>query len=259
MFYLFSRKIKDPYNIFGESNSVIGAAVDVMSFTHDIVLCTTSPEQSHGDSSAAMKKDAKNLQTKLLNPTKTDSITQPKKSKSELNALITEQQSTKSSVNDPLRELVIISETVEETDKNYVSNIKELATQAIILVDDKPKPMTTTATKTLATAATTVKNLVSVPIQGTEITNITSIFQDPKDIIDPEKERAFLKQLEELDDTEDSDGFIERPVLGKISLIRRAKSAVAKTSLKTNNIKKDERFPLLTFAWEDQVRQKLLN
>ncbi|CAD7091762.1 unnamed protein product, partial [Hermetia illucens] len=217
------KKLKDPYNIFCGTNNAIGTAIDVMSFTHDIVLCAENPEQEQNINNS---KPAANI-----------AIGKP--------VINTTVNRTSSSVIDPLRELVLMSETGTSTDTNYLNSVQQLANQASILV--QAVPAIPDICNSSSTKATSPKH---TQLQtGTEITNMSSIFQDPKDIIDPKKEKAFLKQLEVLEDTEDSDGFIERPILGKISLIRRAKSAVTRTSFakKANN-----QHPLLNLAWDQQ-------
>lgn len=77
--------------------------------------------------------------------------------------------------------------------------------------------------------------------------SLTTVFQDPRDIVDPEKEKDFLDKLHAIEES-DSEGMQpDRPVLGKVSLIRRAKCAVTQAMFEETvenhpvlNVKLDE-------------------
>uniref|UniRef100_T1GKP7 Ion transport domain-containing protein n=1 Tax=Megaselia scalaris TaxID=36166 RepID=T1GKP7_MEGSC len=70
------------------------------------------------------------------------------------------------------------------------------------------------------------------PPVGGEITGLSSLFQDPKEIVDPKKVEAFYKKLAEIDDTEDSDlGVLDKPILGKVAWIQRTRTTFSRVEL----------------------------
>lgn len=143
---------------------------------------------------------------------------------------------------DPLRELVLISEKPPQPgDPNYHSNVKTLAKEATSLDHvQEVKRETPTGPAT----ATTAPKPAPAPVTK-------QLFLDPKETVNVEREREFLKQLEALEESE-CEGFTERPVLGKISLIRRAKSAVHRSSVLAEKTDQDEH-PLFKLAWDEIV------
>lgn len=99
---------------------------------------------------------------------------------------------------DPLRELVLISETTCTTDKQdtiFLSNVKTLAKQATTLENVK---------EIQPSEQIRQEHLSPVPLKPPPKSLI--MFNDPKDTVDPVKEREFLKKLEALDET-DSEAF----------------------------------------------------
>lgn len=175
---------------------------------------------------------------------------------------------------DPLRELVLISEAIciDDKDTTYLSNVKILAKEATVLEHIKEVLPEQAGLMPLSPAPLGGQHTPSASIAGktaaSEVSTTLNLFQDPKDMVDPIKEREFLKKLEALDD--DSEGFdgiyiiitfsnqffvfyflfIDKPVLGKISLIRRAKSAVARSaSAKRTN----DKHPLFHVAWDEHI------
>lgn len=62
------------------------------------------------------------------------------------------------------------------------------------------------------------------------IVNLSAVFQDPKDV-DPEKQREFLDKLHAIEESDGEGIHPDRPVLGKVSLIRRAKCAVTQAMI----------------------------
>lgn len=99
---------------------------------------------------------------------------------------------------DPLRELVLISEAICTTDKQdtmFLSNVKTLAKQATTLDNVK---------EIQPAEQIRQEHLSPVPLKPQPKT--LTLFKDPKEIVDPVKEREFLKKLEALDET-DSEAF----------------------------------------------------
>ncbi|CRK89237.1 CLUMA_CG002996, isoform A [Clunio marinus] len=144
--------------------------------------------------------------------------------------------------NDPLRDLILLSEVILIDDEvEFLRNVKSLAEDSSCL------------DYVLEVKSTDLYNQLQQQrkqdlMKSNTLEQGISLFQNPKEIVDPVKEAEFLKTLEALDDTDDSDA-VEKPVLGKISLVRRAKSAATRTSA-TDKRKSDEH-PLCNLAWED--------
>lgn len=168
---------------------------------------------------------------------------------------------------DPLRELVLISEAIlTPSDTNSINKIKSLANAATVLDNVKeinvglgisaarPPTIITTHSMTVPTTTITTPGSSSKLAPPGAAPNISAsvLFQNPADIVDPEKEKIFLKKLEAIEDT-DSEGVGDKPVLGKISLIRRAKSAVSRTP---SGKHKSDKHPLFSVEWDDKVREK---
>lgn len=204
-----SKKKRDPNDPFA-----ISSALDVMSFAQDIVMLDEVQPVPVGV--------VKGKGRSTVHPTATK-------------------------YNDPLRELVLISEKPpSQTDPNYHSNVKTLAKEATSLHHVQEVKRETPPIANQTTAQPTV--VPAVPLVNPAAAN--QLFLDPKDTVNPEKEREFLKQLEALEESE-CEGFTERPVLGKISLIRRAKSAVNRSSLADR--KHQDEHPLFKLAWDEII------
>lgn len=232
-----------------------------MSFAHDIVMIN---ETSIAVGSAVMDS-MKNPQQKQV--TVNDGIGviaghDRKRSIDEVNSTLSKLQDRQSSIGlnknykDPLRELVLISETPTlKPDNTYVSNVNILAKEASVLEHVKEVRLDQVGGTVRSSSLGTVPkptDLSSVQ-PDEEMSNLTIMFQDAKDVVDPEKEKEFLLKLEELEES-DSEGFGgERPVLGKISLIRRAKSAVSRTTFEQ---KTNDKHPLFHVAWEQRESVK---
>ncbi|XP_030381037.1 uncharacterized protein LOC115628914 [Scaptodrosophila lebanonensis] len=148
---------------------------------------------------------------------------------------------------DPFRDLIMMSDQRPEThDPHYFAGLQQLANKAFDLVEqtmktqpslakrgsalgapsDGPIPKTATAQPTQSGAASAVADPVPVPIPLTS--NLTNLFQDPKDIVDPKKLEEFMKLLAEVE-TEESDSG--GPILGKLSLARRTHNALSKADI----------------------------
>lgn len=142
--------------------------------------------------------------------------------------------------NDPLRDLILLSEAILiDDEEQFLRNVKSLAEDSSCL----DYVLEVKSNESYNQLQQRKQDLM----KSTQLETGISLFQNPKEIIDPVKEAEFLKTLEELEDTDDSDA-VEKPVLGKISLVRRAKSAATRTS---SDKRKIDENPLLTVAWED--------
>lgn len=120
---------------------------------------------------------------------------------------------------DPLRELVLISDDSSQQTK-ALSLAREAAnTLAVdeIRVDSKFTPKKTVPIPTISVE----KNIVT----------LSAVFQDPKDAVDPEKEREFMDKLHAIEESDSEGLHNDRPVLGKVSLTRRAKFAVTQAMI----------------------------
>lgn len=140
-----------------------------------------------------------------------------------------------------MRELILISEdTSAKVDESYASN---LAKEASVLSHVKEIHL---ETKTLQKPTT----IVTPPIPIPDVKNLSTVFQDKGDMVDPVKEREFLMKLTAMEES-DTEGVmnVERPILGKVSLIRRAKSAVSRSII---DRRINDKHPLFSVAWEDQ-------
>lgn len=143
--------------------------------------------------------------------------------------------------NDPLRDLILLSEVILiDDEEEFLRNVKSLAEDSSCL------------DYVLEVKSTDLYNQLQQQrkdlIKSNTLEQGISLFQNPKEMVDPVKEAEFLKTLEALEDTDDSDA-VEKPVLGKISLVRRAKSAATRTS---SDKRRTEENPLYSnVAWED--------
>lgn len=142
---------------------------------------------------------------------------------------------------DPLRDLILLSEVILiDDEQEFLRNVKTLAEDSSCL-DYVLEVKSMDAYNQLQQLRKQDLMNSSAVEQG------IVLFQNPKEMVDPAKEAEFLKTLEALEDTDDSDA-VEKPVLGKISLVRRAKSAATRTS---SDKRKSEENPLYNVAWED--------
>lgn len=69
-------------------------------------------------------------------------------------------------------------------------------------------------------------------------------------IVDPVKEQEFFMKINAMEES-DTEGVVnvERPILGKVSLMRRAKSAVSRSIVERRI---NDKHPLFSVAWENQ-------
>lgn len=184
---------------------------------------------------------------------------------------------------DPLRELIILSDRQPSVhDPQFFAGLQQLANKAFALVEQtlKTQPIkisalangtvptattvamttttTTSITSTLSTAVTptlaAVGTPVLIPIDPAAAIplapSLTNLFQDPKEIVDPKKLDAFLKMLAEVE-TEESDGG--GPILGKLSLARRTRTALSKAPIRKEIVGEAGEDPFITSVWQHQI------
>ncbi|XP_058444358.1 uncharacterized protein LOC131426000 [Malaya genurostris] len=231
---------------YEEDPFAITAAIDVMSFTQDIVMVSTDP-------SVPPTIDPTGKPTSVKAATISAVPQQPVKEIPPTPALMKRQSVVSAppayddfppmkDYKDPLRELVIISEAAS-VDEQYAQNVKMLAFDASTLDHVHEIDFT----RQIQKRQEEQQQQQQQNQQQQQTVGQLNPFLDAKDIVDPVKEREFLKTLEALEDT-DSEAA-EKPVLGKISLIRRAKSAVSRTTARK---KKTDQHPLFMIAWDDK-------
>lgn len=144
--------------------------------------------------------------------------------------------------NDPLRDLILLSEVILiDDEEEFLQNVKSLAEDSSCL------------DYVLEVKSTDLYNQLQQQrkdlIKSNTLEQGISLFQNPKEMVDPVKEAEFLKTLEALEDTDADSDAVEKPVLGKISLVRRAKSAATRTS--SDKRRTDENPLYSNVAWED--------
>jgi transient receptor potential cation channel subfamily V member 6 len=151
--------------------------------------------------------------------------------------------------NDPLRDLILLSEVILiDDEEEFLKNVKSLAEDSSCLDYVLEVKSMDSYNQLQQQRKLDMMKSSSTLEQG------ISLFQNPKEIVDPVKEAEFLKTLEALEDTDDSDA-VEKPVLGKISLVRRAKSAATRSSTDLRKAGAEEN-PIYNVAWEDiEVRK----
>ncbi|XP_031621236.1 transient receptor potential cation channel subfamily V member 4 isoform X2 [Contarinia nasturtii] len=146
---------------------------------------------------------------------------------------------------DPLRELILMSEnTSAKVDESYATN---LAKEASVLSHVKEIHL---ETKTAPTPIPKPATLVTPAMVPQDAKSLTTAFQDKTNMVDPVKEREFLMKISAMEES-DTEGVmnVERPILGKVSLIRRAKSAVSRSIIERRI---NDKHPLFSVAWENQ-------
>lgn len=135
-------------------------------------------------------------------------------------------------------------ESAVKVDEQYATN---LAKEASIL--SNVKEIRIDLNKTASKSITILTP--APPSTQTEVTNLSSVFQDKKGIVDPVKEREFLMTLNAMEESDtEFVGNVERPILGKVSLMRRAKSAVSRSIIERRI---NDKHPLFNVSWENQT------
>lgn len=163
---------------------------------------------------------------------------------------------------DPLRELVLISDTIanSDADPQMATALAKQATTLQHVREVQPPPPTGVALPPVrpvstATTAAPPASAAAAP------SDTATMFQDPRSMVDPVKEREFLRRLAAaLDDSGNDDDDADQPVLGKISLLRRARSALSTRAANGepasgadngNARRANDRHPLFHVAWRD--------
>ncbi|XP_013102765.2 transient receptor potential cation channel subfamily V member 1 [Stomoxys calcitrans] len=227
------KKLKDPYNLHPEQTgqSNLTNAMDMLNFAND-------PVSSSG------------MIMKTSSPT-----------------TISKKEAPLVPAPDPLRDLILMAEEAPEVrDPQFYVALKQLANKAFDLVEQtmKTQPPMESKPPTEATSLKDVK-LIKLPEQPVVPvdsataalgvmpmgTNLTNLFQDPKDIVDPKKLEQFMKMVADVE-TEESDGG--GPILGKLSLARRTRNALFKAPLPKSTLG-DSSDKLINSVW-DNVRPK---
>lgn len=242
------------------------AALDQMSFAQDIVMIesdptksstavvqmTTAPVQAEDpsvpppDYSTAVTSEpssvtqATSSSDKVQGKTSTPTPPSTSQSKAPTATTTPAKGIPEKTFTDPLRDLILLSEVILiDDEEEFLQNVKSLAEDSSCL------------DYVLEVKSTDLYNQLQQQrkdlMKSNTLEQGISLFQNPKEMVDPVKEAEFLKTLEALEDTDDSDA-VEKPVLGKISLVRRAKSAATRTS---SDKRKTEENPLYNVAWED--------
>lgn len=125
--------------------------------------------------------------------------------------------------NDPLRDLILLSEVILiDDEEEFLQKVKSLA-------EDSSCLDYVLEVKSMDSYNQIQQQRKQDLMKSTTLQQGINLFQNPKDVVDPVKEAEFMKTLEALESTDDSDA-VEKPVLGKISLVRRAKSAATRSS-----------------------------
>lgn len=100
--------------------------------------------------------------------------------------------------NDPLRDLILLSEAILiDDEEHFLRNVKSLAEDSSCL-DYVLEVKSTDSYNQLQQRKQDL-------MKSNQLEQGIILFQNPKEIIDPVKEAEFLKTLEELEDTDDSD------------------------------------------------------
>lgn len=144
-----------------------------------------------------------------------------------------------------MRELILLTEEKSaKLDEQYATN---LAKQATALTSVKEIRIDANSATAKATPNPVTK--VTPPPIPKDV-NLTAVFQDKKDLVDPAKEREFLMKLKIMEESETECATnVEKPMLGKVSLVRRAKSAVSRSIIERRI---NDKHPLFSVATEKE-------
>lgn len=148
---------------------------------------------------------------------------------------------------DPLRELILLSENRSaKIDEQYATN---LAKQASVLSNVKEIHIDANSATTKPVQKPVTK-VTPPPIPKEANASLSAVFQDKKDIVDPIKEREFLIKLNAMEESDtECVTNVEKPILGKVSLMRRAKSAVSRSIIERRI---NDKHPLFTVSSEKE-------
>uniref|UniRef100_A0A1I8MW96 Ion transport domain-containing protein n=1 Tax=Musca domestica TaxID=7370 RepID=A0A1I8MW96_MUSDO len=222
------KKLKDPYNLNQEpgGQSNLTSAMDMLNFANDPASSSGLAFRTSGTQDPKEKKDVPHIPAP-----------------------------------DPLRDLVLLAEEKPEVhDPQFYSALIQLANKAYDLVKktletqhqpqvEEPIPLTeatslkdVTLTKQPDPVAADAGLLGDMAMGA----NLTNLFQDPKDIVDPKKLEQFLKMVADVE-TEESDGG--GPILGKLSLARRTRNALFKVPIPKSTLG-DSSDKLINSVWD---------
>ncbi|KAH8306576.1 hypothetical protein KR018_002855 [Drosophila ironensis] len=146
---------------------------------------------------------------------------------------------------DPFRELIMMSDQRPEThDPHYFAGLQQLANKAFDLVEqtmktqplppvvkkvDVPAPLAAPPAAPATAGAAAPAPPAALAAMPLPMSNLSNLFQDPKDIVDPKKLEEFMAMLAEVE-TEESDSG--GPILGKLSLAKRTHNALSKADIR---------------------------
>ncbi len=255
-FFACRKKLVTDEDPFG-----LTAALDQMAFAQDIVMMDTQVQKGT-ETTATTATTVKPKKASDMAPPDYETVTEQIVTQQQVPSTISQKSPTPPSVsaskaptttttpakslipekvfNDPLRDLILLSEVILiDDEKQFMRNVKSLAEDSSCL----DYVLEVKSTDSYNQLQQRKQDLV----KSSQLEQGIALFQNPKEIVDPVKEAEFLKTLAELEDTDDSE--VEKPVLGKISLVRRAKSAAA-TRTSSDKGKCDEN-PIFHVAWED--------
>lgn len=130
---------------------------------------------------------------------------------------------------------------------SVLTNIKEIQIHLESKTVPSPKPTTMVTQPAQQNQSNATAAAAAAP---KDVKNLSTMFQDKSDMVDPVKEREFLMKISAIEES-DTDGVVnaERPILGKVSLMRRAKSAVTRSIIER---KINDKHPLFSVAWDSQ-------
>lgn len=134
-----------------------------------------------------------------------------------------------------------------KVDETFAIN---LANEASVLTHIKEIHLESKIISKPTTVVTQPTQLAVVQPPPKDVKNLTTMFQDKNELVDPVKEQEFLMKITAIEES-DTDGIanVERPILGKVSLMRRAKSAVSRSIIER---KINDKHPLFSVAWNSQ-------
>lgn len=144
-----------------------------------------------------------------------------------------------------MRELILMTEDGStKVDETYATNLAKEASVLTHIKEIHLETKTISKPTTMVTQAEQQAQPIAAAPQ--DVKNLSTMFQDKTDLIDPVKEQEFLMKINAIDES-DTDGVGN--VLGKVSLLRRAKSAVSRSIIER---KINDKHPLFSVAWDSQ-------
>lgn len=250
-----SKKKQREMQMANEDPFGLTAALDVMSFTHDIVMLEQEEEiminpqnkkpvevQKGVDAapSGAITDLMGQIQDSTVGVQSGPSTTAHTPKSGVSYSYSGGLELRKSGYRDPLKDLILLTEneTADPNDEQLWAELTKLAEEATLLDHIEE------CYEAIPLSAVQIAEKMAVEAQA------ACLFVNPKDVVDPVKEAEFLKTLEAL---VESDSDPEKPVLGKGSLVRRAKSAVSRRS--SSKQRRTDEHPLFMIAWDENPLQ----